>query len=265
MAISSISSQVPYLSLLNYMDDSESEDSNPLLDKTGTGSSDNLLASLAGDNSNSSGSTSNDVYGMASVLGLSAQARAALGLSATPPTTATTPTTTPTGTGDSPESTAPDAAVQKKVVTALAKGGANGQAFAAALDTVMKDVTTEGAVSVRDQVLGLIAQLKDPTLNSNASSAGSRTTRTGNTSVLTLSGSQGAVLRLESSSNSSDGSTSLRLTYSGKDLGAVDLHVTRGTDAEDKATLTASVEQRKVLARGRLSDPVSSDEYNGPI
>lgn len=264
MAISSISSQVPYLSLLNYMDDSESEDSNPLLDKTGTGSSGNLLASLAGDNSNSSGSTSNDVYGMASVLGLSAQARAALGLSATTPTT-TTPTTTPTGTGDSPESTAPDAAVQKKVVTALAKGGANGQAFAAALDTVMKDVTTEGAVSVRDQVLGLIAQLKDPTLNSNASSAGSRTTRTGNTSVLTLSGSQGAVLRLESSSNSSDGSTSLRLTYSGKDLGAVDLHVTRGTDAEDKPTLTASVEQRKVLARGRLSDPVSSDEYNGPI
>lgn len=259
MTVSSISSQTPRLSLLNYMDDANSEtdssqDSFGVSSGSATAARARALAAMAGGTDSSS--STQDAYGMASILGLSDQALAALGLN---PSSSTSGSSSGGTTNADDETT-----IKKSVASTLSKGGKNGEAFAAALDTVFKDVSSDDAKAVRDQVLSLITQLKDPTFEANASSNGSRTTRNGNASVLTLRGSQGAILRLESSNNS-DGTTSLRMTYAGSDIGGVELTASRGTGTDGKPTLTADVQQRQILGRGRLSDPVSTDHYSGSL
>lgn len=239
MSVSGISSTPSYLSLL-LGSDTESSDSDSVLARSPTVS--RALAS-AGLSLEDLGLSS---YGSATSYGLSDQALSALGLSSS----------------SSSSSTSSTASTADKVSEALSAAGTRGMKVAEVLDSLFSDLTTDEAMNVRDEVGALMGQLQDPTLDATASGV-ERTTRNGQTTVVTLRGSQGAVLRIEASL-ASDGSSALRLTYAGSDIGGVDMTVSRAA-GEDNDQMTASVVQRETLGNGRLSQPVNTSSYSGAV
>lgn len=73
-----------------------------------------------------------------------------------------------------------------------------------------------------------------------------------------------STLRLEAK-QAEDGGTSLKMSFVSPQFGAVEYTLRRQTTASGGDTLSMDFVQKKVLARGKLSGPVATDSYSGPV
>lgn len=151
----------------------------------------------------------------------------------------------------------------------LEKTGPDGKALNQYIAKYFEGAQSKEGQYIQDRLQGLIMRMNSPTRDIQGDIMAQKANAKDGKQVFTLVGKDNARLRIEFTT-SADPKTqgALRVTYSGRDIGAVDMRMEKTAPVKPatQPTLTASVEQKRILSSGRLdSTPIYDSKYSGPI
>ena len=168
-----------------------------------------------------------------------------------------------------PKDDAPLADKVKYNTKLLEKTGPDGKALNQYLAKYFDNAQSKEAQYIQDRIQGLIMRMNSPTRDIQGDIMAQKANAKDGKQVFTLVGKDNTRLRIEFTTAADPKQQgSLRVTYSGKDIGAVDIQLKK-TAAEAPATqptLDAKMEQKRILSSGRLeSTPIYDSKYNGTL
>lgn len=168
-----------------------------------------------------------------------------------------------------PKDDAPVADKVKYNTKMLEATGADGKALNDFLGKFFEGTTSKEAAYIEDRLQGLLLRMKSPSRDLRIDLMAARSPANEKKNVFTLVDANNNRLRIEYSKGT-DGSKEgdLRVTYTGRDIGGVDMQLskTAPVDEKSKPTLDAQVTQKRISGSGRLdSTPIYDSKYNGPL
>ncbi|GAB3127568.1 hypothetical protein [Novispirillum itersonii] len=186
-------------------------------------------------------------------------------------TTATRQTRNTAATAETPrpKDDAPLADKVKYNTKLLEKTGPDGKALNQYIAKYFDGAQSKEGQYIQDRLQGLIMRMNNPTRDIQGDIVAQRANAKDGKQVFTLVGQDNTRLRIEFTTSADPKQQgALRVTYSGRDIGAVDMRLekTPAVAPETQPILTASVEQKRILSSGRLdSTPIYDSKYSGPI
>lgn len=168
-----------------------------------------------------------------------------------------------------PKDDAPLADKVKYNTKMLEKTGPDGKALNQYLAKYFDGAQSKEGQYIQDRLQGLIMRMNSPTRDIQGDIVAQKANAKDGKQVFTLVGKDNARLRIEFTTNADPKlQGALRVTYSGRDIGAVDMQLkkTAPVAPETQPTLDAKVEQKRIQANGRLEPtPIYDSKYTGKL